>query len=187
METIYNISTSNHTIPMHSDSDSTSSTIYNPSYYLSLVTSYCIILSVLIVHGYFIHANTYFYLFVVAGPLCMVTYNAWFHITSSQTSSELVNQINYEINTNQTTNIIPLLIFSMSIILHYIRPKQVKHAIIYMLWAVIFGSILTGLLKQLVFNHKDVSRLIFFSETEFTLIYIAVGFILLSISVILEF
>ena len=122
---------------------------------------------------------------VIIFPLITVSYNTWVHMSSNKTDAEVLQQLNYEIENDQTHQIIPILLVSLGIIMQYMNLKKSKIMFTYMIWVVILGTIIPVLLKQMLFEYTNLNRIIVFSEIEFTLIAIAVGLMLLSMSLLL--
>lgn len=106
-------------------------------------------------------------------------------MSSNKTDAEVLQQLNYEIENDQTHQIIPILLVSLGIIMQYMNLKKSKIMFTYMIWVVILGTIIPVLLKQMLFEYTNLNRIIVFSEIEFTLIAIAVGLMLLSMSLLL--
>ena len=133
----------------------------------------------------FVNGDGYYVLLVILFPVIMVTYSTWVHVNSNKTDAELLKQLNNEIVSEQTPHIIPILLFSLGIIMQSVHHKNAKIMLKYMLWAVVFGTIGPVLLNQTLFDYQNLHRMIIFAEIEFALMSIAIGFMLLSISMLL--
>ena len=164
---------------------SSSSVIYNKFYYELILIQYLIIVLSGLCVRYYYGDGIYFVLLIIVMPILMVTHSTWNHIASKKSYSDLVKQLNEEIESEQTPNIIPILLFSLSIVVQYTHPKLLHMMVTYMLWAIIFGTIIPHILKQNIFDYNDLRRLVIFSELEFTFISIAIGYIVLSLSILL--
>jgi hypothetical protein len=180
MEIIYNMK---HVTHPDVSVKETKKTSHIEIYKSMIVIQYLIILLCGVGIHYYFNDGQYYYLIIVIMPLLMVTYSTWSHINSNKTDTELLKQLNDEIESEQTPHIIPILLFSLSIILQYIHPKKFRMMVYYMLFAVIFGTICPQILKQMIFDYTSLHRLIVFSELEYTFVSIAIGFLFLSISI----
>lgn len=157
------------------------------TYYILLIVGYLFIG----IFGIFFHQkfaiNKYRNLsifFVIALPLMLITYSTFYHVNFEETHSDedALNELEREIQTEEAPKTIPVILFGLGILLTNIGNKaQIKNVIPYLVSSLFFGTVMTELLNQLIFNHYDLERMIVISELNFMFTSIAFGLLFMSI------
>lgn len=122
--------------------------------------------------------------FVIMMPLILITYSTFYHVNYQKTHSEkqTLDELEKELQTEEASKSIPVILFGVGILLTRISNKgSIKNIIPYLLASLIFGTVMTELTNQLIFNHYDLQRMLIAAEIVFMFVSIAYGLLFMSI------
>lgn len=114
-----------------------------------------------------------------------ISHNHHQKMNTTMTDEEELAALEKEINSEtEIVSTIPVLLFGLGII--YTQNKNadyITHTLVFLLLAILFGSLLPQLAKHLVFDHNNLARMFVIEEIIFSFIAIAFGLIIASVIV----
>jgi hypothetical protein len=123
-------------------------------------------------------------LFVIIFPIIMITYSTIYHVNYQEehTDEESLEEAEKELQTEKSSTTIPVILFGLGVLLTKISNQTKMKAIIpYLVSALLFGTIMTELVSQNIFNHFDLTRVIIAAELNYMFTSMAFGLIVMSI------
>lgn len=167
--------------------ETVSLSVREQTYYILLLFGYLFILF----FGYFFHklfdSNGYekiSFALTVLLPIVLITYSTFYHVNfeKTHTDEQSLEELEKEIQTEEAPKTIPVILFGLGLLLSNMKDNNVLKLVIpYLMASLFFGTVLTELFNQLIFNHYDLERMIIIAELDFMAISIAFGFLFMSV------
>jgi len=161
-------------------------------YTFMIITSITIIIVNYIFYYYFKLDNTYLYnlsvLFTLVFPFLLNMYSIFWHIHYHETVSEeqALKEIQTEIEREGKSQI-PVILFGIGIFITKLNEKIVKQILPYLMFALVFGSIIPEFTNFLIFDYNDIKRITIAGEIDFSFIVMSYGFLFMSILLTIVF
>ena len=120
-------------------------------------------------------------------PALMLALSYYHHrkLNNTLTNEEELAALEKEIESeSEILSTIPVLLFGLGIIYtQYKKADYITHTLAFLLMAILFGSLFPQLVRHLVFDHKNLTRMLVIEEIVFSFIAIAFGLIIASLVV----
>lgn len=123
---------------------------------------------------------------IIIFPILINTYSVFWHINfqRQRTPKEFLDELEKEIESEEASKVIPVILFGLGIFLTRLKNKNVlKQIIPYLIFSLLFGTVITEFVKQLIFDYNDLDRLIVAEEISF--MFITLSFSLMCMSIYL--
>jgi ABC-type enterochelin transport system permease subunit len=109
-------------------------------------------------------------------------YSIFWHIHYHETVSEeeALKEIQKEIEREGKSQI-PVILFGIGIFITKLNEKIVKQILPYLMFALVFGTIIPEFTNFLIFDYNDIKRITIAGEIDFSFIVMSYGFLFISI------
>jgi len=152
-------------------------------YTFMIITNLFIIIVNYIFYYYFKLPNTNLYilsvLFTLVFPFLLNIYSIFWHINYQEEVSqeEAIKELEMEIE-NEGKSQIPIMLFGLGIFISKLDNNIIKQVFPYLMFALIFGTVLPEFTKFLIFDHNNIKRLTIAGEVDFSFMVMAYGFLI---------
>ena len=122
-------------------------------------------------------------------PVLFNIYYLYFHIKYEKThhsKKEELEELLHEMNLEKESKI-PMILFGLGLFITKLKKPYIAVIFPYLLSSLVFGTLLAELTQVLTFDFKDIERLKFMADIEFSLIITSHCFLLMSILLTLLF
>lgn len=167
--------------------ESATLSVREQTYYILLLFGYLFI----VLFGYIFHklfdSNGYerlSFIMIIVFPIIMITYSTFYHVKFQKTHSdeESLEELEKELQTEEASKSIPVILFGLGLLLTKMKGSSVLKSVIpYLVASLFFGTVMTELLNQLIFNHYDLQRMLIIVELDFMVLSMAFGLLFMSI------
>ena len=160
--------------------------------YLTLIASCLIVMFI----NYIFYKNMnvsseYFFISVLLTgvfPILAGVYSTIFHIhfAESHTPEELLEELKEETKSLKDSKV-PIILFGLGLFITKLEKKHITVIFPFLLVSLIFGTIMIEIFNNLVFDFKNLERMIIFQEIEYISLKMSYGFLLMSIYLTYKF
>ena len=157
------------------------------NYYILLLISYIFFGA----FGYFFHKMfnteehfTLSIIMLIIIPIILNTYSVLWHVNYEEikTPKEDLEELEKEQRTEEASKTIPVILFGLGLLLTRVKQTNVIKLIIpYLVFSLFFGTVMTELTNQLIFDHNNLDRLIIAEEITFMFLTLSFGLMFMSI------
>ena len=135
-----------------------------------------------------LQSNNLFYMslfFTLVIPFLLNIYSIMFHFhfEETRTPQENLEELQEE-NRMMRDNKIPIILFGLGVYVTNMRKNIMSLVFPYLLASLFFGTILPGILENLLFDPNDLNRMIMVETIDFKLIMTSYGFLIMSLYLI---
>lgn len=126
---------------------------------------------------------------VVLLPILLNTYSVFWHINYEQTKTakETLDELEKEIQNEDAPKTIPVILFGLGLLISRGKNKNLIRLIIpYLIFSLFFGTVMTQLINQLIFDHNNLERLIIAEELSFMFLSLSFGLMCMSIFLVIK-
>jgi hypothetical protein len=121
---------------------------------------------------------------IVILPILLNTYSVFWHINYQKQVSpkESLDELEKELQNEDAPKTIPVILFGLGILLTKSKNKRlVKLIVPYVICSLFFGTVMTELINQLIFDHNNLDRLIVAEELSFMFLSLSFGLMFMTI------
>jgi hypothetical protein len=138
-----------------------------------------------IFYKYSILPSNYFtisIIFTLIIPIIASLYSVIYHIhfEKTHTEAEALDELQRE-NSLEKESIIPIILFGLGIFITKLGKNKISVIFPYLMYSLVFGTIVTEVLNNFIFDYTDLDRLIFVEEMEFSSVMLSYGFLIMGI------
>jgi hypothetical protein len=136
-------------------------------------------------------SSEYFFISVLLTgvfPILAGVYSTIFHIhfAESHTPEELLEELKEETKSLKDSKV-PIILFGLGLFITKLEKKHITVIFPFLLVSLIFGTIMIEIFNNLVFDFKNLERMIIFQEIEYISLKMSYGFLLMSIYLTYKF
>jgi hypothetical protein len=115
-------------------------------------------------------------------PFILNIYSSWWHVIFGQTHTqeEFLKELQY-LNSLEQDSKMPVILFGLGIFVIKLGKNITKYVLIYLVGALLFGTLVPEVLNHFIFDITDIERLLVIEEIQFSLIILSYGFLLMGI------
>jgi hypothetical protein len=120
--------------------------------------------------------------FTLIIPIITSLYSAIYHINfeKTHTEAEALDELKKE-NSLEKESKIPIILFGLGIFITKLKKKYITVIFPYLIYSLVFGTIIVEVLNHFIFDYNNLDRLIFVEELEFASIMLSYGFLIMGI------
>lgn len=127
-------------------------------------------------------------IFTLIIPIIANLYSVIYHINFEKTftEAEALDELKKE-NSLEKESQIPIILFGLGIFITKLEIKYISIIFPYLMYSLLFGTVITEVLSNFIFNFNDLDRLIIAEELEFASLMLSYGFLTMSVYLTMTF